>query len=274
MTQIAGIDWDDAFDNSGYVDGAGDLPALWAQQAATFRAALAADGRAMLDQPYGTGQRDAYDLFHPATPTKGTVIFVHGGYWRMFDKTYWSHFATGCLDHGWSVAMPSYPLAPQARIADITAAIGRAVTHIAAATSGPLAFVGHSAGGHLVSRMVCKDVLPPHITQRIARVVSVSGVHHLDPLLQTKMNDDLRLTAAEAQLESPVHLDPTPGIPLTFFVGDQERPEFLRQTRMIAERWAAKGANVRSVYDPGTHHFNVIASLRDADGALTNEVLQ
>ncbi len=270
---MTGIDWDDAFDNSGYVAGSQDLPAQLAEQAEAARKSLLAAGRADIGQPYGPGPRESFDLFRPDGPARGTVIFVHGGYWLRFDKSYWSHYASGCLQRGWAVAMPSYPLAPQARIGEISCAIARAVTRIAASQPGPLALAGHSAGGHLVTRMMCQGLLPTGVIDRISRAVSISGVHHLTPLLGTRMNEKLRLTEAEALAESPVELDPAGGVPMSFVVGDQERPEFLRQTRMIVERWAAKGAPIRSVYDPGRHHFDVIASLQDPQGRLTQEML-
>jgi acetyl esterase/lipase len=268
------IDWDDAFDNSGYIAGSQAFLQQWADDAAAVRKALLSQGRAELDQDYGASDREVYDFFRAETQAKGTVVFVHGGYWLRFDKSDWSHLAQGCLGNGWDVAIPSYPLAPDARIGQMTEAVTRAATHIAARTEGPIALIGHSAGGHLVSRLMCQGVLPPDVAARISRVVSVSGVHHLDPLLGTKMNAQLQLTPEEVAAESPVHLDPMQNVPVTFVVGDQERPEFLRQTRMLAERWGSKAADVRAVYDLGTHHFDVIASLADVDGMLTQEVLR
>ena len=268
------IDWDDAFDNSGYVTGSQNLPQQWAEAAEAVRNVLKNNGRAKLDQAYGSGDREVYDLFSAVGPAKGTVIFVHGGYWLRFDKSYWSHLAQGCLENGWNVAIPSYPLAPNAQIGQITAAVTRAVVEIADVSHGTIALIGHSAGGHLVSRLMCRGVLPAHVAKRISRVVSVSGVHHLDPLLGTKLNEKLRLTPDEVASESPVHLSPSPEIQVTIVVGDQERPEFLRQARMLAERWAAKGADVRTIFEPGTHHFNVVASLAEVNGMLTKEVLR
>lgn len=259
------IDWDDAFDNAGYVPEAAALLAQWKTEAAEARARF--DG--VVEQSYGPSERMVFDRFSPEGPPKGTAIFVHGGYWHMLDKSYWSHFAAGWLGQGWDAVIPSYPLAPDARIAEITAAITRCVVHVAAQSDGPIALVGHSAGGHLVTRLVCKSVLPADVVARISRVVAVSGVHHLDPLIGTRMNDTLGLSEAEVLRESPVHLAPVTTVPITFWVGAHERPEFLRQNRMITERWALKGAPVQSVYAEAAHHFNVLDSLRDADGALT-----
>lgn len=268
------IDWDDAFDNSGYVDGAEQLAGQWVTEAETYRASRVAQQRAQLDLSYGAGTREVFDLFHPDETAKGTLVFIHGGYWHKLDKSYWSHFANGCVLNGWSVAIASYPLAPQASIGQITDSITRLVSYIAETTEGAITLTGHSAGGHLVSRMACVGVLPESVVNRIARVVPVSGVYHLNPLLKTTMNDKLRLTESEVMTESPVYLEPINNLPVTFWVGDQERPEFLRQTRMIAERWSAKGAQIHSVYEPGCHHFNVIASLQDKHGALTREIVQ
>lgn len=267
------IDWDDAFDNSGYVPEAASLREHWQHNAATVRDTLASDGRAQIDVPYGIDPREKLDLFSPEGTPTGTLIFVHGGYWHMLDKSYWSHLAAGCLAHGWQVAMPSYPLAPQARISQITTSIAAAVSQVASGSHGPLVLAGHSAGGHLVTRMACAGVLPDAITNRIKRVISISGVHHLAPLLGTEINDTLQLTQAEAFAESPVELAPVTGVPVTFWVGADERPEFLRQNRMGAERWSAKGVAVRTTYDAGHNHFTVIGSLADPDGALTQEIM-
>jgi len=103
------IDWDDAFQNGSYIPGAADMPARWSERSVTMRDTLLREGRAMLDVSYGSHERACYDLFLPQDSPKGTVVFIHGGYWHLFDKSNWSHLAQGCLAHGWSVAMPSYP---------------------------------------------------------------------------------------------------------------------------------------------------------------------
>lgn len=266
------IDWDDAFDNSGYVPESADLIEGFAAQAAAYRSDLGS--RAELDVAYGDNPREKMDIFRPEADPQGVLIFVHGGYWLRLDKSYWSHLAHGALSRGWAVVMPSYPLAPQARISAITASVASAVTQVADRFDGPIRLAGHSAGGHLVSRMACTGVLPGNITDQIERVMSISGVHHLSPLLQTKMNDDLRLDEAEAIAESPITHAPVPDIPVTFWVGTEERPEFLRQTRVAAEIWRLKGADVTAVYEPGTNHFTLIKSLSDPEGATTAEVFR
>ncbi|PWC47780.1 alpha/beta hydrolase [Azospirillum sp. TSA6c] len=275
MTELRRIaDWDDAYSNGAHIPGGDAYPARWAERAAAFRTELGVAGRAELDLPYGEGDRELYDLFRPEGAVKGTVVFVHGGYWMAFDKARWSHLAAGPLAQGWAVAMPSYTLCPETRIAGITRQMARAVEVIAGAEAGPLRLTGHSAGGHLVSRLVCADApLSDDVRARVEHVVSISGLHDLRPLLNTRMNATLRLDEAEAVAESPALLHPQPGIGITCWVGAAERPEFVRQTELLANIWLGLGAATGLRLAAGRHHFDVIDDLADPDSDLVAALL-
>ena len=93
-------------------------------------------------------------IFSSDALAKGLVVFIHGGYWLESDKSGWSHLAKGAVSSGYAVAMPSYTLCPDIRIAGIVREIGAAIGKAAAMVDGPLMLTGHSAGGHLASRMV------------------------------------------------------------------------------------------------------------------------
>ena len=258
---------DDAYANGPYIDQAETYPPRWAELAAAFRADLAVRGRAILDVPYGDGARHKFDLLQPEGAAKGVFIFVHGGYWLAFDKSSWSHLAAGPLARGWAVAMPSYDLCPAVRIADITAQIAKAVTRAATEVSGPIALAGHSAGGHLVARMVTPGVLPTEVAKRVAKVVPISPVADLRSLLQTSMNAKFQMTMQDAERESPV-LHPAPIADVTVWVGANERPAFLDQAAWLAQAW-----NAPCVIDPEKHHFDVIDGIALGDSELTNAVI-
>ena len=198
------MDLDDAYDNAGHIAGSDDYPPRWAAEAEAFRQQMGVIGRARLGLMYGHGTRAAFDLFLPDLTPKGLLIFVHGGYWRRFDRSLWSHFATGALGHEWAVAMPSYDLVPRVRISHITQQVAQAIGVIAQEVTGPIRLVGHSAGGHLVARMLAPEMLPADVAGRIEHAMAISAVSDLRPLCDLAMNADFRLDAAEAHAESPI----------------------------------------------------------------------
>ena len=261
-------DWDDAYANRAHIPDADAIIATWAPAAAAFRDGL--KDRARLDLACGPAPRNRLDLFLPEDDPKGLAVFVHGGYWMAFDKSLWSHLAAGAVAAGWAVALPSYTLAPEARIAQITREIAAAISRAAREIPGPIRLAGHSAGGHLVTRMACDDSpLDAATGPRLAHVLSISGLHDLRPLRATAMNDTLGMDAAEARAESPALLDPLPDTRLTAWVGAAERPEFRRQTDLLANAWSLPGIATRAHHDPHRHHFDVIAGLTDRLHPLT-----
>ncbi|MDE0924831.1 alpha/beta hydrolase [Aurantimonas coralicida] len=264
MVDAAITDFDTAYGNAGAIAGAETYPLRWRERAAAFRQELEAAGRARLACPYGDGERAVYDLFLPEGTPAGLAVYVHGGYWKAFGRSEWSHLAAGALARGFAVAMPSYPLCPTVRIAEITRHVARFLDTVAAEVSGPIRLSGHSAGGHLVTRMICTDSpLSGATAARIDRVLSISGVHDLRPLLKTQMNEILALDLAEARAESPALLEPYGNAALTCLVGGDELPEFRRQNTLLASAWRGLGLRTAAIEAPGRHHFDVIDALED-----------
>lgn len=267
-------DWDDAYTNGAHIARGEEWPGAWVEPARRFRDRLAGEGRARLGLAYGDAPRNRFDLFLPEGTPGGLVVYVHGGYWLKLDNSYWSHLAAGPLAHGHAVAVPSYTLCPDIRISGIVGEIARAIAAAASMVDGPVRLAGHSAGGHLVTRMICADSpLPDAVRQRVANTVSISGVHDLRPLMKMAMNADLRIDAAEAAAQSPALLAPMEGARLACWVGAAERSEFVRQNALLANVWTGLGAATLCVEEPDRHHFNVIDGLVDPAHALTTTLL-
>lgn len=254
--------WDDAFDNSSYVPQAGAIIAALEARSKAYQAQDFAE----CGIAYGTHPRQKVDLFHPQARAKGVLVFIHGGYWMRMDRHIWSALAEGARAQGWAVAMPGYPLTPDVRITDIVASLQAAVTQVAARIAGPVRLAGHSAGGHLATRMACAD---GPVADRLAGVTSISGLHDLRNLLKAeKMNATLRLTSDEAAAQSPALLTPR-AIPVNAWVGGDERPELVRQSQLLADAWDTVSLTI----EPGRNHFDVILGLAEPDHPLTQRVL-
>jgi acetyl esterase/lipase len=255
------MDLTDAYTNAAHIPGGPEFPARWAKAARAFREAHPPE-----DIPYGDHPRERLHLFRPAGEPRGLLVFVHGGYWMAFSREEFSHLAAGALAQGWAVALPSYILCPEGTVGGITRSVARATERAAEEVAGPLRLVGHSAGGQIVARLGCSD-LPLAVRDRIARVLPISPLSNLVPLMSTEMNAKLRLTPTEAAAESPM-LRPRPAVPVTVWVGEAERPAFRDQALWLSQAWDAP-----LVVEPARHHFDVIESLSDPDGALTRAAL-
>ncbi|NBS02020.1 MAG: alpha/beta hydrolase, partial [Rhizobiales bacterium] len=180
--------------------------ARWQTDAQAYREETAASGQSLLGLSYGPHDRQAMDLFGPdARADQGgrgpILLFIHGGYWRGLDRSFFSHLAKGANAHGVTVAIPSYRLCPAVGIQDIIDDLRSAARALYARTRCPMAVAGHSAGGHLTACLLGTDwpaydaSLPAGLT---TKGYSISGLFDLLPMMQTVMNADFKLDAPEA----------------------------------------------------------------------------
>ena len=189
---------DEAYANAVFIDNSEEIVADWIKKAERFRAKKLKSGTAKIDIAYGVSNRQKFDIFLPTVKPLGTVIFVHGGYWIDFDKSYWSHFASGVLANGYRCIIPSYDLCPTVKISDITCQIKDLICYVLKNYDGMISLTGHSAGGHLVSRMVSTEQwngskLRSDFLKRLNHVVAISPIADLRPLLKTSMNNKFNL---------------------------------------------------------------------------------
>ncbi len=263
------MDYDDAYANAAHIEGAETYPGRWLTASREWAAQQASLGLRREALPYGPSERHRFDLFLPRDSPEGLVVFVHGGFWLKFDRTYWFHLSRGAIERGWAVAIPSYDLCPAIRISGITRQIVAAITAAASLVKGHIALTGHSAGGHLASRMLEPGLLAADVATRLRHVLPISPLSDLRPLMHTKMNVALKIDAREAMEESPLFMQSRLDIPTTVWVGAEERPAFLDQARWLSSAWS-----VAQVIAPCRHHFDVIEPLCDAQSAMVSTLLE
>jgi arylformamidase len=252
--------------------------ARWGERSREAMAAL--DPR--LDIRYGPGPKETLDVFLPAGPPRGTLVFIHGGYWRSLDKAEHAFVAPAFVAEGFAVVVPNYDLCPAVSVGDIANEMTRAIAfllhdgaHIGVPAK-PLVVSGHSAGGHLAAMLLAtRAATLGWPTHPVTGAVSLSGVHDLEPLVQFSYNVDLKLDVQQARLWSPVHMPAQTRAPLLLSVGALETGEFLRQTDLMWDAWPDNrppGATAPLVV-PDRHHFDVVMGYEDRDSALSRATL-
>lgn len=228
---------------------------------------------AALDIAYGPDPRHRVDLF-PASAPRGLLVFIHGGYWRTLDKSFFSWIAPPFVAAGVSVANVNYRLCPQVRI-------GQIIDDVIAAANGMLAsdskqkrvvVCGHSAGAHLAAALLCapRERLS-FDPARIAGAVAISGIFDLEPMLHYSANADLRLDAAEARRVSVHDKTPTIAAPLVIAAGELETAGFGRQARLLAQAWASQTRECLIL--PGLNHFSILDALVERSQLLHSATL-
>jgi len=257
------IDYEAEYNNRARVP---DHPAVMQRWRETAEAARAA--HPPLELAYGRGPREVMDLFS-AGDAAPVAIFLHGGYWQALDKDWFSGLAPAFLAQGVSLAVPSYDLCPAVRLGGILRQVRIAVETIRERTGARPVVFGHSAGGHMAACMLSEG--------RASAAVAISGVFDLAPLIPTSWNTALDLDQREAAALSPIHW-PVPngstpgGTALDCIVGADESPEFLRQSRMMADLWASNGVKTRYDALPGLNHFTVLDPLFDPGSAMVRRI--
>jgi arylformamidase len=228
--------------------------ARWEKDSAFVRETLSGT----LDIPYGLHARHRFDFF-PAAGSDRLLVFFHGGYWRGLDKRFFSWLAPCYVAAGVSVAVANYRLCPEVRIPDIVDDAVDALNAIAAHASSAkrIVIAGHSAGGQLVGAVFA--ALPGRLafdTARIAGGVPVSGVFDFRPIPLFSSNADLKLDADSARALDLYDRVPMVPAPLVVAVGGAESGEFLRQSRLLADRWKPR---VKALLElPTLDHFTVM----------------
>jgi arylformamidase len=251
--------------------------ARWQESSARARSSLACQ----LDLRYGDMPGETLDLFPAPRGDGRCMMFIHGGYWRSLDKKDFSFLAPAWVDAGVSLAVVNYDLCPKVTIEEIVRQMLRASRWLwlNAAHYGidrdRLYVSGHSAGGHLAAMLMCAQW--PAFDARLPKdlwkgAVAISGLYDLRPLLQVDfLQQDLRLDEAAATRVSPAFMPPATRAPVMSCVGGDESGEFLRQNRLLGERWRAAFAG--DVPMPGKNHFSVCDGLAEPSSPLFQAAL-
>jgi arylformamidase len=251
--------------------------ARWPQSSHELRQGGACD----LDLAFGESAAETLDIFHAEGARPPLLVFIHGGYWRAFDKDDFSFVARGYLAAGISVAVINYALAPGVTMDEIVRQNRAALAwlHRNAGRHGAdpdrLYVSGHSAGGHLTAMMMCTDwpAFEPGLPADLVKGgCAISGLYDLEPIRLSYLNAEVGLDPEMARRNSPLHLAPASAAPFMLCVGGGESDEFHRQTREFADHWRHDGRPLEVMTPPGLDHFAIMEAFADVESALARAV--
>jgi arylformamidase len=258
--------WESAYNPRGRVPDSERYFAAWHESAARARERLGG----ILDISYGLHPRERLDIFRASSP-RGTCVFLHGGYWRSFGKEAQSWIAEIFVREGITVAVPSYPLAPAARLRDIVDSVSRAQSHLRSTLLTEderrrIVVAGHSAGAHLAA---CLASMAGEGNGPDA-IICVSGIFDLQPLLHTHMLGNMGWHPDELHAVSPLFMPAPQRGNVVLAVGGDESEEFHSQSARLARAWSER---VTALLCPaGRNHYSILEGLDDPAYELSRVV--
>ena len=243
-----------------------------------------------LNVSFGPDAEETLDIFLATTAAapianSGTApiqVFIHGGYWRMLSQKESSLMADNMVANDAAFATLNYSLAPAASLDEIVRQCRAALAWIYnnaekyGVDRNRIHVGGSSAGGHLVGMMLAggwhgEFGVPDDL---IKSACALSGLHDMEPIRLSEVNEWLQLDEASARRNSPIHNLPSRGCPLIVAYGGNETSEFKRQSNIYADAWKSAGFECENFEMPNHNHFDIPFDINEPDGILAKAVLR
>lgn len=211
---------------------------------------------------YGEDPAARLNLFVPES-TAGPwplMLFIHGGYWQALDNTATDFLAERYLARGMAFASLGYGLAPET---SINTMVSQCLEGIAAACNAladnggvwSIVLGGHSAGAQLAYWVAASGDIP------IDKLMLVSGVYDLTPLVDTYVNEALELTPTQALTLSPIFADSSKLPPCHVVIAENDPPAFRQQTHDFVAALKTSHIQVELVDIAHCDHFDVLDAI-------------
>jgi len=231
---------------------------------------------------YGPEKRSNMDMFIPINDEPLPIhVFIHGGYWQELSKNESAFAAPNFVDHNIIFIAFDYTLAPEANLFEIVDQTRRGIISIikkAASFDGDpnnVTISGSSAGGHLVAEVLSTNWKEYGFDEcPVKGALCLSGVFDLEPIVDTYVNDPLKMTKEDAHNLSPLYHVPDHSCPIIFTVGENETSEFHRQTQEYMEACNEKGIETSYIEMTRINHFDIALELNKKDSPLFQAVLK
>ena len=247
-------------------------------------AQVQAQGRQVLDIPYGADYWQKIDLYLPPDATaRGlpTLLFMHGGYWTHGYKDWLGFMAPALVSLPALFISVGYRLSPAvqhpAALEDCLAALTWAYAHVAEYGGDPqrLFVGGHSAGGHLAALLALQpglltaSGLPEDV---INACFPVSGVYDLDDDLPADRLQAFLAPGASRADASPLHYVSGNRTPFLLAVGAQDFPVLYAQAHTMTAALRQAAGPVEFLEIARADHFQINLRAQDPEDIWVQRV--
>ena len=224
------------------------------------------DLKVHLNLAYGTESRQQLDVY---SPRKGdhhpVMVFVHGGSWTGYDKSYFKFVGESFARAGYVTALINYRLAPQTTypgfVQDTAKSLKWVKDHIQDYQGDPqnVFVMGHSAGAYnVVTAMVQQGFLQAEGLKAtdFRGVIGIAGPYDFDPIYTPgvfgKMPRPEVMPANNVQGDLP---------PFLLLVAGNDQLVGPENGISMEKALQAHGTPVQMVTIPGVNHGEIVAAL-------------
>jgi len=248
--------------------------------------------------PERADSKHRLDLYLPRTgaPPWPVVVFVHGGFWRPFDRRMFQFFTGlhGCVgvalaNRGIATAVVGYRQRPEAAsiqdaLDDVAHGVRYVVDNIGRHGGDPqrVYVVGHSAGGLLAALLAAE---PEHLTNAgvppssVRGFAMLAGPYDLARLVDFSAPGLAAKVRASANPEDIARYSPERHVrrglpPILLLVGGDEDPPMIAEQRSMAAALRRGGGDVTAVEIPGESHMGLVMHLSQPGDRALSELLK
>lgn len=203
--------------------------------------------------------------------------FVHGGFWQAGSRHASKCMVRSLVSSGFIVMVFGYDLAPAVTLEEIIHQVAESITYAnswALERNSKLYVGGHSAGGHLTFMGLYRA---EGNLSAVRGAILFAGALNVEDLVDTYVNEALKLDAVSAKLHSPMtYVDQFaqkfPDIKLAIVVGEYDSPWFKETSSNFYLKIDQSVIDASFTVIKNEDHFSIIENLSDLNSEIVRFV--
>ena len=233
------------------------------------------------DLIYDPSSGECLDLSTTGDASAPICVFFHGGYWQLLSKNDALFPAKTFNDNGIAFSAVDYTLAPAASLGEMIEQCRRSIQWIYNSASqygydaDQIYVAGSSAGAHLAAMVSLTDWTEYNLPLDIIKGGTLlSGIYDVRPIVETYINEPLKLNLKDAKDLSPLFKVKENKTQLIVTWGENETTEFKRQSIEFENKWKEIGNRSTLLEVQHANHFDILFYMLDKDCSLRSLMMR